>query len=62
MLRVYITSDGHAAQVLVQRSSGYTELDQSALDAVKNWRFVPAKRGDLAEASWANVPIEFELD
>jgi protein TonB len=62
MLRVFITADGHATQVQVQRSSGYDVLDQSALEAVKNWRFVPAKRGEFTEASWASVPIEFELD
>lgn len=62
LLRVYITVDGHCGQLSVQRSSGHEELDESALEAVKNWRFVPAKRGDFAEASWATVPIEFELD
>ncbi len=62
LLRVYVTADGHAAEVLVQRSSGHEALDESAVEAVKNWRFVPAKRGDFAEASWASVPIEFELE
>ena len=61
MLRVYITADGHAAQVVVQRSSGHEQLDEAALEAVKNWRFIPAKRGEFAEASWANVPIDFSL-
>jgi len=62
LLRVYITADGHAAQVMVQRSSGHEVLDDSALEAVKNWRFVPAKRGEFAEASWASVPIDFSLE
>jgi len=61
LLRVYITADGHAAQVIVQRSSGHEELDESALEAVKTWRFIPAKRGEFAEASWASVPINFSL-
>jgi periplasmic protein TonB len=61
-LRVYVTSDGHAAEVDVQRSSGHEVLDESALEAVRKWRFVPAKRGDLAQASWVTVPIEFELE
>jgi protein TonB len=62
LLRVYVTADGHAGEVLVQRSSGHAELDESALEAVKKWRFVPAKRGEFAEASWASVPIDFELE
>jgi protein TonB len=62
LLRVYVDADGKALQVNVQRSSGHGVLDESALDAVKRWRFVPAKRGDMAEASWVTVPIVFELD
>lgn len=62
LLRVYVGADGRAQQVVIARSSGHDTLDESALDAVKQWRFVPAKRGDSAEASWATVPIVFELD
>jgi protein TonB len=62
LLRVYVDADGKALQVNVQRYRGYEVLDDSALDAVKQWRFVPAKRGDSAEASWVTVPIVFELN
>lgn len=62
LLRVFISASGHCEKLFVQRSSGHAELDDSALAAVKKWRFVPAKRGDTPEASWATVPIDFELD
>lgn len=62
LLRVYVGANGKALQVNIQRSSGHDVLDESALESVRQWRFVPAKRGDTAEASWATVPIEFELD
>lgn len=62
LLRVYVGADGQALQVNLQRSSGHEVLDESALEAVRKWKFVPAKRGDVAEAIWATVPIQFELD
>ncbi len=62
LLRVYVGADGKALQVNIQRSSGHDTLDESALDAVKQWRFVPAKRGDTPEPCWVTVPIVFELD
>ncbi|WP_404360492.1 energy transducer TonB [Methylotuvimicrobium sp. KM1] len=61
VLRVYVGADGHTQRVTIQRSSGHDVLDESALDAVKEWRFVPAKRGEIAEASWVNIPIVFQL-
>ena len=62
VLRVYVTAEGRCGEVSVQRSSGHEVLDESALEAVKKWRFVPAKRGDAAQASWVTVPIEFQLE
>lgn len=62
LLRVYVTADGHAQQVVLQASSGHDSLDESALEAVRKWRFVPAKRGDTPEASWVTVPIIFRLE
>ena len=62
VLRVYVSADGRAQQVVLQTSCGHEMLDESALDAVKEWRFVPAKRGDIAEASWVSVPIVFRLE
>lgn len=62
LLRVYVGADGKALQVNIQRSSGHELLDESALDVVREWRFVPAKRGDTAEPCLVTVPITFELD
>lgn len=61
VLRVYVGADGHTQRVTIQRSSGHDVLDESAMDAVKEWRFVPAKRGEVAEASWVKIPIVFQL-
>lgn len=61
LLHVYITADGHAGEVKIKQSSGYDRLDESALEAVRRWRFVPAKRGGEAIAMWWDVPINFEF-
>jgi protein TonB len=61
LLRVYVTPDGHCSNLNVARSSGHDVLDESAVSAVRNWRFVPGKRGDTPIASWVTVPIEFSL-
>lgn len=62
LLRVYVSADGQAQQVVLQASSGHDILDESALEAVRKWRFVPAKRGDSPEASWVTIPIVFRLE
>ena len=61
LLRVRVTADGSSEAVFVQRSSGHARLDDAAVAAVRQWRFVPARRGDAAVDSWVLVPIEFEL-
>jgi protein TonB len=61
LLRVHVTVDGRAAEVQIKTSSGSERLDQSALNAVRQWRFVPARRGEEAVAAWVLVPISFNL-
>jgi protein TonB len=60
-LRVRVSADGRCEQVEIQRGSGHEALDEAALQAVRQWRFVPARRGDTPVASWAIVPITFTL-
>ena len=61
MLRVLVTRDGAAKTVELHRSSGFGRLDEAALDAVRHWRFVPARRGAEAIEDWVLVPIVFRL-
>ena len=62
VLRVFVSAQGAAQQVEMRTSSGFERLDQAALDAVKQWRFVPAKQGEQAVAAWVLVPILFTLE
>lgn len=61
-LRVQVSADGQTLQVEVKQSSGYPRLDQAAMEAVTGWRFIPARRGEMAVASWVLVPLNFALN
>lgn len=62
LLRVLISPEGLPKDIQLQASSGYSRLDQAALQTVRKWRFVPAMRGNEAMAAWVLVPIRFNLD
>ena len=61
LLRVKVSAQGLSDDVTVEKSSGREILDDSAIEAVKKWRFIPAKRGDTPVASSVIVPIDFKL-
>jgi len=61
LVRVYVLSNGLPEAIELKRSSGSHRLDHSALEAVRKWRFVPARRGDETVAAWVIVPIAFSL-
>ncbi len=61
-LRVSVSAEGYSEAVAIHSSSGYEALDESAVEAVRKWRFNPAKRGNTAVASSVIVPINFTLE
>jgi periplasmic protein TonB len=61
-VRVMIGVDGLPQRAEIARSSGFDRLDQAAMATVMRWRFVPGKRGGVAEAMWFNVPINWVLE
>jgi protein TonB len=62
VVRVLIGVDGGAQKAEIRTSSGFERLDQAALATAQRWRYVPGKRGGVAEAMWFNVPINFVLE
>jgi len=62
LLDVYILPNGTVGDLKVKRSSGFTVLDDAAVESVRKWRFVPAKRGNEAIAYWYTVPVDFSLN
>jgi protein TonB len=61
LLRVHVLADGRVGEVAVEHSAGHRDLDEAAVDAVRRWRFEPARRGDDAVAMWVRLPVEFKL-
>jgi protein TonB len=61
-LRVFVAPTGLPTTVELEESSGFTRLDESALQAVRQWKFSPARRAGLAIGAWVSVPIEFSLN
>lgn len=62
VLRVLVTPEGSAGEVRLRESSGFEQLDEAAIAAVRRWRFVAARQGDTAVAAWVVVPLRFDLD
>ena len=62
ILRVHVSVAGHADEVQVQSTSGSGRLDGSASEAVRRWKFAPARRGQEAVPAWVLVPISFKLE
>ncbi len=62
LLHVQVTADGTADSVALQTSSGSDRLDQAALEAVKKWQFVPAKRGEQSVSASVVVPVRFSIE
>lgn len=61
LLSVVVKIDGTADSVKIARSSGSSDLDEAALDAVKQWKFIPAHRGSQSVQANVIVPVEFKI-
>ncbi len=61
LLQVNVSASGAPVDVTVAQSSGFASLDDAALRAVEQWRFVPASRGGTAVPAVAEVPVRFRL-
>jgi TonB family protein len=61
LLKMHVSDTGRVEDVLVERSAGHQDLDFAAMEAVKQWRFEPARRGKQAVAVWVMLPVRFAL-
>lgn len=61
-VRALVVPSGRVASLQVRQSSGYPLLDGAALDALREWRFLPARKEGQELAQWVEIPITFKLD
>lgn len=61
LLMLEVDPCGAVAQVRVERSSGYAEFDQAAVEAAQGWRLAPAYQDGVAVPQRVRRPVRFEL-
>jgi protein TonB len=61
LVTAQVQHNGHCNQVLLKKSSGFQLFDEAALSAVREWRFIPARKGTQTVTAWVDVPIEFRI-
>jgi protein TonB len=62
VVRVLVSPEGQPKNVALEKTSGVWILDETAVETVKRWSFVPARRGSNRIAAWVDVPIKFRLN
>lgn len=62
VLKACISASGALDSLEVRQGSGYSRLDQVALQTVKQWKFIPAKRGTAPIAMCYELPVKFILE
>lgn len=62
VLRVLVNPGGTAQEVQIRTSSGSARLDDTALETVRRWKFIPAKQGPEPVSAWVLIPISFRLE
>lgn len=60
-IEISLDADGQQADRKIVKSSGWTVLDESALMAVAEWRFLPHQADGVKIASRLRVPVKFSL-
>lgn len=62
LLEIQVSTEGSPKAIRVEKSSGFDVLDDAALVAVKQWQFMPARRGSRAVEASVIVPIIFKIN
>ncbi len=62
LLRVQVGADGVPKQIGIARSSGSSQLDRAAIEALRQWRFRPMQVDGVDVPATGLVPVAFNLE
>lgn len=60
-LSVLVTAEGKAADVKIEKRTGFRELDKAAVMTAARCQFVPASKDGRAVESWTTVHYSWKL-
>lgn len=60
-LLLLVSKDGLVTELKLKKTSGFDRLDQAALQAVKKWKFQPARKQGQPIDYWYELPLKFSL-
>ncbi|MGB0133965.1 energy transducer TonB [Dokdonella sp.] len=62
VLKVLVGLDGKPEEIILDRSSGYEELDRASIAAVKRWDFNVGMENGSPIRGYVLVPMQFNLN
>lgn len=60
-LLLLVSKEGVVTELKLKKTSGFDRLDQAALQAVKKWKFQPARKQGQPIDYWYELPLKFSL-
>jgi protein TonB len=61
LLLIDVSAGGRVRNVSVEKSSGFSILDEAARKVVYQWRFNPARQNGQPVPGQVKVPVRFDL-
>ena len=61
LLRVEVLADGSVGKVEIEEGAGYAILDETCVQTVRGWKFLPARSGDTPIPSIVEIPVTFRI-
>ncbi len=61
VLAIYVETSGRPSKINVETTSGFDDLDQTAVASANDWRYVPASSGRKELPGWMKATVHFQL-